>query len=215
MKYLRVLFLFAMALFCGSVASHAQGFNFHSTVLDPVPVCSEPNPAPPGGPNNDCLIKDLNPFNVVFSQDECTALNNPPGVNIPDGPNDGCFLGINDTGVLITTLSLILPDTTDLNSVSCDLAGDPPGPPGPIFNNPTCSETDGVFKLMFSGGDGIGIGAAFIIFESGAPPTDLGTGQGQLGAAPEPDSLLLLSTGVMMSGLYLAKRQRLFAFFKR
>src|SRR5271168_869488 len=100
MKYLVALFLFVIALFCGSVTSHAQddnGFNFHTTVLDP-----------PCSTVGDCfIVQNTDPFPVVFTQAQCIALNNPPNVNIPDGPDDGCFLGINDTGETIMSLSLL------------------------------------------------------------------------------------------------------------
>jgi hypothetical protein len=197
MKYLRVLFLFSLALFCGSATSHAQ-FDFHATVLDPSPVCPTPT---------QCFIFDTSPFAVQFTSAQCALL------NLPSGPDDGCFFGINSTGGPITSLSLIFPNTTNLGAITCDNASNPPGLPPTVFTNPTCSNVGGVYTLLFTGGS-LGQDQAFTIFEDGAPPSDLGVGVGQVNA-PEPTSLLLFATGAAMIGLYMAKDRRLFAFLKR
>lgn len=202
MKYLlRVLFI--LALFCG-FTGHARAQGFHATVLDPSGYsCLTPN--------NNCSIFDGSPFPISLSSAECTFL------SLPDGPNDGCFLGINATKQTITSLSIIFSDAAELGTLTCDDADNPPGLPATIFTNPTCSPTGPPYTLFFSGG-GLGPDGDFIIFEDGAPPGELGIGTGVVGTAtPEPDSLLLLSTGVMMmaGGLYLTKRQRLSAFAKK
>jgi hypothetical protein len=203
MKYvLRVLFI--LALFCG-LTSQSQASDFHATVLDPSgDSCLTPN--------NNCVIYDTSPFSVQLSSAECVFL------NIGDGSaTNGCFLGINGTGETITSLSLVFSDAEDLGSLTCDNAGNPSGLPSPIFSNPTCSETGPPYILSFTGGDGLAPGGDFIIFEDGALPDALGTGTGVVGITPEPEPLLLLSTGVMMmaGGLYLTKRQRLSAFAKK
>jgi hypothetical protein len=73
----------------------------------------------------------------------------------------------------------------------------------------------GGFDLTFSGGS-IAAGHTFIILEEGVDPT-LFTGMATADPVPEPDSFLLLATGVMMTGLYLGttRRQRLFGFIKK
>jgi hypothetical protein len=56
------------------------------------------------------------------------------------------------------------------------------------------------------------------IFEEGVEPGLLTDGSGVVGiATPEPDSLLLLSTGAMMmtAGLFLRRQRRLATFRKR
>ena len=151
------------------------------------------------------------PFTVPLSTAECMDL------DLPDGPDDGCFLGINSTGETITSLSLIFSNAASLGSLTCDNADNPPGLPATIFTNPTCSSTGPPYTLTFTGGDGLAPDGDFIIFEDGADPDDLGTGQGSVTITPEPDSFLLFSTGVMMmtAGLYLSKRNRLSAFAKK
>lgn len=201
MKHLlRVLFI--LALFCG-FTGHARA-DFHATVLDPMgDMCLSTD--------NNCTIYDTSTFSVQLSSAECAFL------NLPDAATDGCFLGINGTGETITSLSLVFSNASSLGALTCDTADNPPGLPATVFTNPTCSETGPPYTLSFAGGPGLAPEADFIIFEDGAAPGDLGTGQGSVTITPEPDSFLLFSTGVMMmtAGLYLSKRNRLSAFAKK
>jgi hypothetical protein len=199
MKFLlRVLFI--LALFC-AFTSHARAsaIDFHSTVLDPPPFCPIAT---------DCFIFDNAPFTATFSGDQCGDL------NLPNDGTTACFFGVNSTGEDITTLSLVFTGTTGLGIATCDNASVPPGPPSPIFGNPLCSSSGTTYSFTFTGGD-ILPDQGFIIFEDGAPASDLGTATVQLLATPEPDSLLLFCTGLVMAGLYLTKHTRLFASIKR
>ncbi len=195
MKYFVRIF-FILALFCGlaPLAQAQRGFDFHSTVLDPDPTCFT---------STFCLINDTSPFTAVFSTDQCNQLRLP---NITD--DDGCFFGVNATGEEITSLTLTFSNTTGLGTLTCDSASNPTGLPSAIFSIATCTPTGPTYTVTFTGGK-LDPGEAFTLFETGAPPADLGTDTAELVATPEPDSLLLFSTGAMMmtAGVFL-KRQR-------
>jgi hypothetical protein len=214
MKHLlRVLFV--LALLCGgSSLAHASGIDFRMTVLDP-PAEAVCNPAgiPQGSPGNtNCTVftgGDISPINL--SQAACN------GAGIGNGLTSGtygCFVVDNESGDTITSLELgflIAPLTTTpqcdsggqvgnggtvipsaLNVVSC----------GPDPSNPLD------YALDFAGGAGVAPGSALIVFEQGENPGDFQGGSGTIGVGvtPEPDSLLLFSTGVMMAGLYMSRR---------
>jgi hypothetical protein len=205
MKYFRVLFLFGLALFCGSVASHAS--TFHAGALDP--SC---NPA-----LTECGVgfTDIGQtFAVNLSAAQCASSAIQPALTgLPADPTTyGCFLGNNDTGDAITSISLhflSIPGVTGCDNTLTGLNY------GPAFSNSTCMvDPAGGFDLSFSGGAGVPDGHSFIILEEGVDPT-LFKGMTSIETTPEPDSLLLLSTGTMMMGLYMAGRTRLFAFLKK
>jgi hypothetical protein len=195
MKYLlRVLFV--LTLVCGFTGhARASAIDFHSTVLDPDPTCFS---------STFCLINDETPFTAVFSTAQCNQLRLP---GITD--DDGCFFGVNATGQAITSLTLTFTNTTGLGTLTCDSASNPVGLPDPIFSIASCTPSGPTYTLLFTGGV-LEPGQAFTLFESGAPPADLGTDTAQLLSTPEPDSLLLFSTGVMMltAGLYMKKERR-------
>ena len=210
MKYLlRVLFVFALT--CG-FASHARAVDFHAQVLDP--VCSITPDATctllPGDPGT--------PFPITLNALTCTD----QGVTgLPtDGTPFGCFAGFNQTGFVLTSIDVSF-DGALLAGVGCDttlpegIAGPTGG--GPAFSLSSCtppSPGDPDFSLSFTGGS-IGRTRTFILIETGINPADF-VGTGVVGAAtPEPESLALLSTGVMMmmAGLYL--KQSRFAFGKK
>jgi hypothetical protein len=207
MKYLRILFLFGLALFCGSVASHAQGF--HAGALDP--SCNA-TMFP-----TECGFGIGDPgttFQVGLSAAQCTASGiQPPLTGLPTDPTTfGCFLGDNDTGAALTSITLHFLGISGVDGCDTDL---PEGSSPAIFTSSICSgNASAGYNLTFSGGPGVPDGGFFVIIEEGADPTKF-AGTGMVETTPEPDSLLLLSTGTMMMGLYFAGRQRLFSFLKK
>jgi hypothetical protein len=207
MKYLlRVLFI--LALFCG-VTSHARADNFHAQVLDP--SCnSTTKPTECGIGFTDIGV----PFAVSLSAAQCgSSAITPPITGLPtDGTFFGCFLGTNDTGAAITSITLDFNNIPGVTGCDTVLEGITPGP---AFSDTSCKvDSLGGYDLSFSGGPGVADGHVFVILEEGVDPGDF-SGSATVAETPEPDSLLLLSTGTMMMGLYLAGRTRLFSFLKK
>jgi hypothetical protein len=207
MKYLlRVLFI--LALFCG-VTSHAHASDFHAQVLDP--TCENNNSA--------CTLNltDLGTsFPITLTETNCAAHN----ITGPSSGDFGCFVGTNQTGGPITSFNLDFTGSV-LTGATCDTdltntgIGLPPGGIAPAFSITGCSpDGAGGFDLTFSGG-AITDTNQFIILEVGVDPSDIGA-SAVANPVPEPDSLLLLSTGAMMmtAGMFLNKRRR-FAFLKK
>jgi hypothetical protein len=191
MKYLlRVLFV--LALICGG-SSLAHADDYRLTVLDPPNLCADPSLCFIGAPGTE--------FNVGLSADAC-----PPGVSANLTPGTfGCFVGDNLTGATITSLLLTFDAPIEGQTASCDNAGQ--GDLKSALNVVSCGlNQDGTkFILDFAGGTGVAPLGDLIIFEEGADPADF-VGTGVVGITPEPDSLLLFSTGVMMAGLYMSRR---------
>ncbi len=201
MRYIRVILMLALfcALFCAVPASHAVGF--HATVLDP--VCTDPT---------ECQLHAVDlgvPFPVVLGVQACTDAGVSP---LPDGPF-GCFVGTNLTGSNITSFTLDFLAITGVTGCDTDITDI--SPPVAFSVSHCAGDGDGGFLLTFTGGSIIP-GHSLIVLEEGVSP-DLFVGSATADPVPEPDSLLLLSTGVMMTGMYLSftRRQRLFGFFKK
>ncbi len=207
MKYIFSV-LFALAVFCGA-SSYAHADNFHATVLDP--SCNSTTMP------TECGIgfTDLGTsIPVALSAAQCgSGAIQPPITGLPaDTTTYGCFLGSNDTGSTITSITLHFASILDVTGCDTTLEG---LNHGPAFANNSCAvDPMGGFDLSFSGGPGVPDGNDFVILEEGVNPADF-TGAAVISDTPEPDSLLLLSTGMLMMGLYFAGRQRLFSFLKK
>lgn len=195
MKHFRLLLLIALA--CGSTgAANAYRIN----VLDPPtgqPIFSEP-------------------FNFVFTR--CTPTS-----------HNGCFSGQNDTGSPITTLELTFPSTAVFST-------NPPSACSIVLGTAVLSSCQFLvqngFQIFYFTGLNIpsdGTAASnFLITEEGIDPgpdpvdnpiippvTTFSPTNGIVipAAVPEPGSIVLLSTGLLIGGFFFARRRGLISAF--
>ena len=181
------LLLFAAA---APVAAHADDLDFKTHVLDPQ---STPFPT--------------NPITTTVFTVQFTACQ--PG-ELPGGMTaNGCFAAVNRTGLNWTELQFLFPDTAALHSqsVSCDLA-----PSDNIFLNPLCdlNAINGLYTLDFAGGV-LGDNSIFFVTEDGVPFGDFPVGTASVlattnSSTPEPATIVLLSTGVLLLGGFALQR---------
>lgn len=193
MRIFRFLYLAAF-IFGLSGLAKADGIDFHMTVLD----------GPPIGVN----ISDGTPFAVNFDN-PCPSVGDPALVGAT-----GCFLLVNNTGGTITGLNLTFDNTIGPNNVDF-LNGQTPDCASPVFtdpNSPCELNTAGTqYILDFSGGAGIpplhpNNTAYLAIF--GANPDAFVNGMGTATFTPEPSSIVLLSTGIGLMGVFFVGRRR-------
>lgn len=182
---MRVLrFLLMMALVCGYTGlAGASPVDFHMHVLDPPP------------PSFTVLPIFSTPF--TFSFTECS-----PG-ELPDGITaSGCFAGVNRTGMDWDNLQITFADNDVLagQTPTCDLTGT-----HNIFSGTDCSLVDSTYILSFMDGV-LHNNDFFFITEDGVdPPEEFGIGTGTVNSTamtPEPAPVLLLSTGIILFGLW-------------
>ncbi len=193
MKHLfRILFVAALFCCCSGIAK--ADIDFRMTVLDPPNSCTSDM--------TQCFIHNAGePFAVALAQGTC-----PEGLG-GDLPTNsyGCFIGDNLTGGTINSLTLTFEGAPLGNQpASCDANGQ--GNLPSALQVVSCTEVNGTYILSFAGGAGIAPFSDIIIFEQGTDPAGFQGGEGVVGITPEPDSLLLFSTGVMMAGLYMSRR---------
>ena len=181
-------------LFCG-LSSHARadGIDFRATVLDGPNDCL--------GDNTGCNIHDPTAtLTIALSQDACPN-------NITSDLPYGCYIGDNLTGETINSLSLIFTGAPFPGQVpSCDANGQDNVPS--VFLVVTCQQVGNTYVLDFAGGPGVPTGTDFVLFEEGEDPAAF-QGTGTVTVTPEPDSILLFSTGVMFFGLFAFWKSRL------
>jgi hypothetical protein len=206
MKHLlRVLFI--LALFCGVTSiARASAVDFSTQILDP--ICDPGNTSCALGPSDVGV-----PFAISLNMGLCTS-HIPPVTGLPTGTPFGCFVGTNNTGNDITSFTLGF-NNPGLDGDSCSTILPEGISPGPAFGISGCKvDPVGGFDISFSGGS-IGNSNQFIILEVGADP-NLFNGSATANPIPEPNSLILFSTGsmMMMAALFL-KKQYGFAFQKK
>jgi len=184
MKVLRYLGLMA-AICCSTVLAGATPVDFHMRVLDP---------PPPTDPSYPLYLIQSTSFDVSFTG--CV-----PGELPGSNTAVGCFAGRNISGQDWNNLQLTFPNIGPLvgQTANCD-----PGISDDIYSNADCaaSPDDSLFTLLYSDGV-IPNGGYFFITEDGVDPaTDFPQGRATV-LTPEPGSILLLSTGVLLFGCLL------------
>jgi hypothetical protein len=192
MKYL-LRILFVLALFCG-VTSHAHAVRIG---------LADPNTCGP----------DLSACNIIDSNGPITGFMFTTGAcNNSDIPSGAfCIDLFNQTNEIITSVTLSIPDSAlgGLEPV-CDTTSS--------FIGSCTVVPGGIDTFLFTGipSQPFGPGVVEDLYVSGIDPTVFDNyATLKVASTPEPDSLLLFSTGVMMAGLYLAKRHNFFAFGKK
>jgi hypothetical protein len=191
MKYFRSLAVL-IAIFSLSIVAKAAPADFKFQVLDPIG---------PGAP------LDGGPFAVTLTLGAC-----PSEVATFDSQTNaglfGCYLGTNDTGNTINSITLVFSDDLGLNSQTADCLNSGAGDLTAAFATSTCSLVTQGYVLTYSGGAGLAPGATVALAEYGPDPADFGTGVGTVTElTPEPSSILLLSTGVLCVGVMLFRKR--------
>jgi hypothetical protein len=191
MKIIR--YLFAIALACGAASvAKADAVDFRMNVLDP---------------NFSRVNISSQPFAVTFGTCDFNFL--PSGITPTP---EGCFYGKNVSNQTWTSLTFFFPK---VGAIAGQTANCAPQANANIFSAAQCGTTGNQFFLVFTGGSipNSGPGSEFVIVESGAPPYDPNNpnsfpiGTLTFNAVPEPSSILLLSTGTLIVGLFLLKRR--------
>ena len=184
MKFLRCLVVIALVCGCAAIA-RADAVDFHMNVLDP---------QPPSDPSYPLYLLTTTSFSVSFT--DCIAGELPGGMTA-----DGCYAGRNVSGQDWDNLQLTFVSGGVLTGQTANCAA---APSDNVFSDTDCPESpeNGFYTLTFTDGV-IANGDYFFITEDGVTPaTDFPIGSAQV-LTPEPGSLVLLSTGVLLFGWLL------------
>ena len=187
MNFLRVLF--ATLLVFGTCI-RAKADDFQMIVIDP-----------------QFTVVDVTTTTFTFQFSACDTGQAPAGYA-------GCFTGENLTGGTIVGLSIsvpnLIPNTTGGGNqpAGCDTTISQT-----FFTSCSTQNLSNGYILTFSGGNIPSdqfLNSEFTIAEQGADPAEFGTmtATATLASTPEPDSLILLATGMLSTGGYLLRRRR-------
>ena len=181
----------ALVLLCGFVGTaKADTLDFQLSIFDPTSV-------------SELVVHPGVPFAVAF------------GTCVLGEGASGCFYGLNDSNVTLTTLDLSFintigaPDSPDfLNSQPASCVTSVPG--SQFSAAPICElSPDGKsYDLSFTGTPGIGPHTIFTITETGPNPDAFQGGTAIANQVPEPGSIALMSSGVAYLGLLFGKRRQ-------
>ncbi|HZY63030.1 MAG TPA: hypothetical protein VFE38_10915 [Edaphobacter sp.] len=175
--------LFALIIACAFIGSaSAEPIDFHMRVLDPPPPAFSVQPI------------FSTPFTFTFTA--CSVGELPGG-----GTADGCFAGVNRSGMDWSNLTITFADNPVLagQTPSCALTGS-----NNIFSDTACSLAGSTYTLSFTDGV-LSNNDFFFITEDGVvPPEGFGVGTGSVVLpTPEPEPFLLLATGLVLFGVVL------------
>ena len=188
MKLLRGVLV--TTLLCG-LGHIARADDFQMIVIDP-----------------NFTVEDITTTTFNFAFTGCDSGQAPAGYA-------GCFTGENLTGVPITSLTINVSNLIpNVGAPGVQPAGCDSSISQTFFSACSAQTVGNGYVLNFSGGSipsGQFLQSEFTIAEQGADPSEFGTMTAVINSVtavtPEPDSLLLLSTGMLSGAAYLVRRR--------
>jgi hypothetical protein len=195
MKLLR--YILAITVVAGlSSAARADSIDFHMVVLDPPPA--------PG-----FITVPIFSTSFSFTFSACSVGQLPTNTI---GTYEGCFSGVNRSGQDWTNLELTFDNPPALGSQQANCALDNPNGQGAdVFEAPSpesCNlQNENEYVLLYTAG-AIANNEHFVIAEDGVDPSLFPEVTANITTAtPEPNSIWLLATGLLVSGFYLSNRR--------
>ena len=172
------------------ILASASALDFKANVLDP----------PPANTTFPTFVISASPFTVKFTT--CVQGELPNGLVA-----DGCFAGVNRTGLDWIGMKFVFPNDDVLDSQPTDCS---PAASNNIFSDAKCSLDGPVYNLIFTDGV-LHDNEFFFVTETGVPadlfPEGIATVTTAAATTPEPATFFLLASG-MGSALFARKRFR-------